>query len=271
MTNSAQRKGWTLNLSFRPAIAALATAIAFGLTVGATQSAQAQTFTVLHAFTDGADGSTPYGVGLTMDAAGNLYGGASYGGQTGQCSYQGSCGVIYRLSRKGSGWIFNTLYEFTGTDGEQPDAPLVFGPDGALYSTTYYGGSYSCIDGGCGVVYSLRPPPTSCKSADCPWTETVLHQFVPTVMECGWPSAPWSLTSPAICMARRCRRSRPSLRGNRFRTDPFRRPVVAERLAQLYRTGDGGIRGAALCSTPPAICMAPPPVAVTTEGARSSR
>ena len=78
MTNSAQRKGWTLNQSFRPAIAALAMAIAFGLT---TQPAQAQTFTVLHAFTDGADGSTPYGVGLTMDAAGNLYGGASYGGQ----------------------------------------------------------------------------------------------------------------------------------------------------------------------------------------------
>ena len=179
MTNSGPRRSWTLNLGLRPATAALATAIAFGLAVGAPQSAQAQTFTVLHAFTDGADGSTPYGVGLTMDAAGNLYGGASYGGRPSEaCSYQGSCGVVYRLSRKGSGWIFNTLYEFTGTDGEQPDAPLVFGPDGAIYSTTYYGGSYSCIDGGCGVVYSLRPPPTSCKSAYCPWTETVLHQFV---------------------------------------------------------------------------------------------
>jgi uncharacterized repeat protein (TIGR03803 family) len=181
MTSSAQRKGWTLNLSFRPAIAALAAAIAFGLTVGAAQSARAQTFTVLHAFTGGADGSTPQGVGLTMDAAGNLYGGAAYGGQTGQCSYQGSCGAIYKLSRKGSGWIFNTLYEFTGSDGEQPDAPLVFGPDGALYSTTYYGGSYFCIDGGCGVVYSLRPPATPCKSTDCPWTETVLHQFTAEV------------------------------------------------------------------------------------------
>ena len=175
MTNSAQDQSWICNVRSGAATAALAMAIAFGL---ATQPAQAQTFTVLHTFTDGADGSTPYGVGLTMDAAGNLYGGASYGGQTGQCSYQGSCGVIYRMSRKGSGWIFNTLYEFTGTDGEQPDAPLVFGPDGAIYSTTYYGGSNSCIDGGCGVVYSLRPPPTSCKSAYCPWTETVLHQFV---------------------------------------------------------------------------------------------
>jgi uncharacterized repeat protein (TIGR03803 family) len=175
MKNSAQHRNWTRNLSFRSATAALAMAIAFVL---ATQPSQAQTFTVLHAFTGGADGSTPYGVGLTMDAAGNLYGGASYGGLgTEACSYQGSCGVVYRMSRKGSGWIFNTLYEFTGTDGEQPDAPLVFGPDGALYSTTYYGGSYSCNDGGCGVVYSLRPPATSCKSAYCPWTETVLYQF----------------------------------------------------------------------------------------------
>jgi uncharacterized repeat protein (TIGR03803 family) len=140
--------------------------------------AQAQTYTLIHSFTGGADGATPYGVGLTMDAAGNLYGGAAYGGQSTQaCSYQGSCGDIYKLSRRGSGWVFSTIFKFNGTDGEQPDAPLVFGPDGLIYSTTFYGGSYSCIDGGCGVVYSLRPPATPCKSTYCPWTETVLHQF----------------------------------------------------------------------------------------------
>ena len=146
--------------------------------LSAAMSAQAQTFTVLHAFTGRSDGGTPYGVGLTMDAAGNLYGGASYGGLANQaCSYQGSCGVIYKLSHRGSGWVFNTLYEFTGNDGEQPDGPLVFGPDGVLYGTTFYGGSYSCIDGGCGVVYSLRPPPSHCQAVSCPWVVTVLHRF----------------------------------------------------------------------------------------------
>ena len=42
MTNSAQYRSWTLNLSFRPATAALAIAIVFALTVMAA-SAQAQT------------------------------------------------------------------------------------------------------------------------------------------------------------------------------------------------------------------------------------
>ena len=38
--------------------------------------AQAQTFTVLHNFTNGLDGAHPY-TGLTIDRAGNLYGTAS--------------------------------------------------------------------------------------------------------------------------------------------------------------------------------------------------
>jgi len=42
------------------------------------QSAQAQSFTVLHSFTGGADGASP-AAGLTLDKAGNLYGTASAG------------------------------------------------------------------------------------------------------------------------------------------------------------------------------------------------
>ena len=68
MTNSTQHPSWTLISKFRRAAAALAFAIAVGLNLIATLTAQAQTFTVLHAFTDGADGSTPDGVGLAMDA-----------------------------------------------------------------------------------------------------------------------------------------------------------------------------------------------------------
>jgi hypothetical protein len=44
----------------------------------------AQTFTVLHAFTGGADGAQPE-MGITMDADGNLYGSAAEGGLAGSC------------------------------------------------------------------------------------------------------------------------------------------------------------------------------------------
>ena len=141
------------------------------LTVVATQSAQAQTFTVIHNFTGGLDGGYPW-AGLTMDEAGNLYGTAGYTGTAG-CGGDG-CGTVYQLKHKGSGWVFNLLYSFTGgSDGGNPYARVIFGPDGALYGTTRYGN---------GTVFNLKPGPTACKTALCPWTVTVLHQFA------GYPS-----------------------------------------------------------------------------------
>lgn len=46
--------------------------------------------TVLYAFTGGADGGNPYG-GVTLDAAGNIYG-TTMGGGT------GNAGVIFKLT-----------------------------------------------------------------------------------------------------------------------------------------------------------------------------
>ena len=71
MANRRQLRSLIFNLSFGPATAALA--IAFLLTVVASQLAQAQTFSVLHNFTGGQDGKNPY-AGVTLDKAGNLYG-----------------------------------------------------------------------------------------------------------------------------------------------------------------------------------------------------
>ncbi len=142
--------------------------------------AQAQTFQVLHTFTGKLDGANPEGAGLTMDRAGNLYGAAAFGGlETEACSYFGSCGTVYKLSRKGSGWVFNTLYLFTGgADGNSPDTPIAFGLDGLIYGTTFYGGIPGpCDEHGCGIIYSLRPAATACQSALCPWSETVLYRF----------------------------------------------------------------------------------------------
>ncbi len=147
------------------------------LGIVAVRSAQAQTYTVIHNFTGGAGGEAPF-FGLSIDAAGNLYGTTLVGGNPG-CSFSTGCGTVFRLARKNSNWIFAPLYAFQGgEDGGLPYAPVTIGPDGALYGDTLEGGApCSLTDYGCGVVFRLAPPATSCKTALCPWRETVLHTF----------------------------------------------------------------------------------------------
>ena len=133
---------------------------------------QAQTFKVIYNFTGGQDGAVPY-TGLTMDQAGNFYGTTLGGGSAGN-------GTVFRLSRKGSGWVLTPLYSFQGgTDGAIAYARVVFGPDGSLYGTTAGGGYYvgSCADFGCGTVYNLKPAATVPPAALSPWEETVLYRF----------------------------------------------------------------------------------------------
>lgn len=128
-------------------------------------TAQAQSFTVLHAFSGGGDGAVPL-AGLTMDRVGNLYGTAHLGGN-------GSAGTVFKLKRNGSGWTLIPLYEFSGQGGggANPSSGVIFGPDGSLYGTASTGGS------GFGTVYKLQPPPSACKTSVCYWTETVLYRF----------------------------------------------------------------------------------------------
>lgn len=132
----------------------------------AAPAAQAQTLTVLHNFTDGADGAEPY-AGVTIDRKGNLYGTTTTGGDN------NGGGTVFKLSHVGTGWTLSTLHAFVQTgDGALPAARVVFGPDDTLYGTTYSGGQ-----AGKGTVFNLRPPPTACKSVLCPWTESVLYSF----------------------------------------------------------------------------------------------
>ncbi len=162
MANPRQPRNLIFGLSSGGATAALA--IAFLLIVVASRPAQAQTYQVLHNFTGGQDGRDSYG-GVTLDEAGNLYGTADGGGNN--FNY----GTVYRLKHKGSGWTFNPIYTFTGSDGANPHARVIFGPNGTLYGTTQKGGY------GVGTVFNLRPQATACKAALCPWTETVLYSF----------------------------------------------------------------------------------------------
>ena len=141
------------------------------LAIFAVLPLQAQTFTVLHEFTFQPDGANPFG-GLTADRAGNLYGATEVGGQ-----FNG--GTVFKLTHRGSGWVFSVLYAFNH-DAYLPASKVVFGPDGALYGTTTAGGIGDCQGNGwsgCGTVFSLQPPPTFCASISCPWTKTTLYRF----------------------------------------------------------------------------------------------
>ena len=95
-------------------------------------------------FTGGYDGSNPE-AGLTLDAAGNLYGTADSNG----ANYDGT---VFELTRSGSGWTENTLFSFAGGNrGAYPAAGLIFDPAGNLYGTTQFGGD------GDGTVFEMSP------------------------------------------------------------------------------------------------------------------
>ncbi len=96
---------------------------------------------VVYSFTGGADGSAPI-AGLVADSAGNLYGVAAVGGDSGN-------GTIFEVARNGSSYGFERLYSFTGgADGSVPVGGLAIDAEGNLYGTTARGGA-----GGSGTVF----------------------------------------------------------------------------------------------------------------------
>ncbi len=131
-----------------------------------TATMHAQTFRVINNFA-GSNGTNP--ISLTTDVAENMYGTTFYGGKYGTFGP----GTVFKLTHYGASWVQTTLYNFYGhSDGGNPWGGVTFGPDGALYGTASNGGMY-----GYGVVYKLQPPAAGCKTALCPWVETVLYNF----------------------------------------------------------------------------------------------
>ena len=118
-------------------------------------STHAQTFSVLHAFANQADGSRPDN--LIRDAKGNFYGTTYYGGNgLGK-------GVVFKLDVSGKETV---LYRFKGSDGNGPDG-VVRDAASNLYGTTSFGGTGCPGQNGCGTVFKLDPN----------GNETVLHRF----------------------------------------------------------------------------------------------
>jgi uncharacterized repeat protein (TIGR03803 family) len=114
---------------------------------------------------------------LLLDTVGNLYGTTFNGGTYGQ-------GTAFELSlSSGDKWTETMLYSFGAPgDGASPEGPLLFGPSGVLYGTTYYGGS-----SGNGTVFELTNNNGS-------WTETILYSFA-GAPDGTWPTGALTLDS----------------------------------------------------------------------------
>lgn len=107
---------------------------------------------MLHSFIGAPDGDTPF-AGLTLDAAGNLYGTTNVGGS------DLGFGSAFTLSPSGGGWAESTIYSV-----DFPFSGLTFDADGNLYGVAPVGGQ------GSGAVYQLKPSGSG-------WTPHTLYSF----------------------------------------------------------------------------------------------
>jgi hypothetical protein len=129
------------------------------------------TETILHAFAGGRDGANPNG-GLVMDGNGAIYGTTFSGGNQGcHTNFGIGCGTAFKLSPPSGNittWAETILHRFQmPPDGDQPSAEVTLGKNGAVYSTTYRGGTRASV----GTVFELVP------RGNGTWREHALHNF----------------------------------------------------------------------------------------------
>ncbi|MBA3913146.1 MAG: hypothetical protein H0X25_04685 [Acidobacteriales bacterium] len=107
------------------------------------------TFTVLHTFGTGKDGTAVWS-GVLLDSEGNLFGTTSAGGDFNE-------GTAYKMDAAGN---YSVLTSFHGGYGTSPSSELIRDSAGNLYGTAAYGGNPSCVslyNRGCGVIFKLDP------------------------------------------------------------------------------------------------------------------
>lgn len=108
------------------------------------------TETIVHNFAGGnGDGRLPES-GVTLDAAGNIYGTTFGGGKY-------SRGTVFELIPQGGGvWTLKGLHAFgNGTDGANPEAEVILDASGNVYGTTFDGGKNGQNFGGTGTFFEL--------------------------------------------------------------------------------------------------------------------
>lgn len=81
----------------------------------------------------------------SFDSAGNLCGTTLCDGATGK-------GNIWELVNSGNGWTYDSLHDFSGTDGNRSYSTVAFDASGNLYGTTASGGA-----NGIGEVWEFTP------------------------------------------------------------------------------------------------------------------
>jgi hypothetical protein len=113
---------------------------------------------IVYRFTGGADGGVPYAAPVA-DKFGNLYGGATEGGDVSGCNTGTGCGTIFELTPGGSGWTQSVLFTFSMNPDIFPSGSLVFDPEGNLYGMTRL------------AIYELSP------NKQRGWWQTVLYTF----------------------------------------------------------------------------------------------
>ena len=169
-----------VNLHFLPNAVLIALTMAFVLTI--CQGGFAQSFQVLHNFTNGGDGGTPPYT-LAQDAAGHLFGTAATGAAN-------NSGIVFKFARIDSNWVLTPLYTFSDQDGS-PGWGLTLAPDGSIYTNASYA---SVLGGPCGTALLLRPSPTPPRSVFSRWNETALRTYVKS--QDGCPTGNLLLASP---------------------------------------------------------------------------
>ncbi len=137
----------------------------FGAVFKLTPSGGGYSESILYSFQGTNDGVFPY-AGLIADNSGTLYGTASRGGGAKGCS--SGCGIVFKLTPSGSGYLESILYSFQGgSDGADPFGRLIADTNGNLYGTTSAGGIGSP---GNGTVFELTPSGSG-------YLESVLYKF----------------------------------------------------------------------------------------------
>ena len=101
-------------------------------------------YAVLRRFTNGSDGSAPQ-AGLIKASDGALYGVTPFGGGD-------RSGTVFKLNEDGTGYAVLHRFSRSGDNGVFPVTALLEGSDGALYGTTYGGGTADNF----GTVFKLN-------------------------------------------------------------------------------------------------------------------
>lgn len=129
----------------------------YGTVFELTRSGPSWIETILHNFSNGDDGSIPY-AGLIADKLGNLYGGATQGGNNGG-------GTVFELTPSNGSYTFKVLYGLPGWGISGSFRDLMLSATGIIYGTTHCDGANNA-----GTVWELTP-------ASASWNYTLLYTF----------------------------------------------------------------------------------------------